>query len=172
MSGRVQLWRLLGHGLRRHAAAMFVVTEAEAAAIRAVFEQQGELSAAIELRRLFPGVVAISPKSSQRSGGQGASGTGRGHSGGSRRATSAGSPTSCGACRSRCSSRQRLHDHPHGKQTGYRRHGEIGTHARPLTHFSATARPAGGGSPGPSCGVKRFRSAGASEVHPSLRHRR
>jgi hypothetical protein len=56
MSGRVQLWRLLGHGLRRHAAAMFVVTEAEAAAIRAVFEQQGELSAAIELRRLFPGI--------------------------------------------------------------------------------------------------------------------
>ena len=36
---------------------MFVVTEAEAAAIRAVFEQQGELSAAIELRRLFPGVT-------------------------------------------------------------------------------------------------------------------
>jgi hypothetical protein len=36
---------------------MFVVTEAEAAAIRATFEQQGELSAAIELRRLFPGVT-------------------------------------------------------------------------------------------------------------------
>ena len=36
---------------------MFAVTEAEAAAIRAVFEQQGELSAAIELRRLFPGVT-------------------------------------------------------------------------------------------------------------------
>ena len=36
---------------------MFVVTDAEAAAIRAVFEQQGELSAAIELRRLFPGVT-------------------------------------------------------------------------------------------------------------------
>jgi hypothetical protein len=36
---------------------MFVVTEAEAAAIRAVFEQDGELSAAIELRRLFPGVT-------------------------------------------------------------------------------------------------------------------
>jgi hypothetical protein len=57
MNGRVQPWRLPGHGLRRHAAAMFVVTEAEAAAIRAVFEQQGELSAAIELRRLFPGVT-------------------------------------------------------------------------------------------------------------------
>jgi hypothetical protein len=33
---------------------MFVVTEAEAAAIRAAFEQRGELSAAVELRRLFP----------------------------------------------------------------------------------------------------------------------
>jgi hypothetical protein len=31
--------------------------EAEAAAIRAVYEQHGELSAAIELRRLFPGVT-------------------------------------------------------------------------------------------------------------------
>ena len=36
---------------------MFVVTEAEATAIRAVFEQQGELSAAVELRRLFPGMT-------------------------------------------------------------------------------------------------------------------
>ena len=36
---------------------MFVVTEAEAAAIRAVFDQQGELSAAIELRRLFPAIT-------------------------------------------------------------------------------------------------------------------
>jgi hypothetical protein len=36
---------------------MFVVTEAAAAAIRAIFEQEGELSAAIELRRLFPGVT-------------------------------------------------------------------------------------------------------------------
>jgi hypothetical protein len=35
---------------------MFVVAEAEAAAIPAVFEQGGELSAAIEVRRLFPGV--------------------------------------------------------------------------------------------------------------------
>jgi hypothetical protein len=35
---------------------MFAVTEAEAAAIRAIFEQAGELSAAIEVRRLFPGV--------------------------------------------------------------------------------------------------------------------
>jgi hypothetical protein len=36
---------------------MFVVTEADAAAIRAAFEQRGELSAAIELRRLFPGIT-------------------------------------------------------------------------------------------------------------------
>jgi hypothetical protein len=36
---------------------MFVVTEAAAAAIRAIFEQEGELSAAIELRRLFPGIT-------------------------------------------------------------------------------------------------------------------
>ena len=36
---------------------MFVVTEEEAAAIRAVYEQRGELSAAVELRRRFPGVT-------------------------------------------------------------------------------------------------------------------
>jgi hypothetical protein len=36
---------------------MFVVTEAEAAAIRAAFEQRGELSAAVELRRLFPAIT-------------------------------------------------------------------------------------------------------------------
>ena len=31
--------------------------EAEAAAIRAAFEQRGEFAAAVELRRLFPGVI-------------------------------------------------------------------------------------------------------------------
>ncbi len=36
---------------------MFVVTEADAAAIRAVFDQEGELSAAIELRRRFPEIT-------------------------------------------------------------------------------------------------------------------
>jgi len=36
---------------------MFMVTEADADAIRATFEQDGELSAAIELRRRFPGIV-------------------------------------------------------------------------------------------------------------------
>jgi hypothetical protein len=35
--------------------AMFVVTEADAAAIRTAYEQEGELSVAIEVRRLFPG---------------------------------------------------------------------------------------------------------------------
>jgi len=36
---------------------MFLVTEADAAAIRAIFGQEGELSAAIELRRRFPGIT-------------------------------------------------------------------------------------------------------------------
>jgi hypothetical protein len=36
---------------------MFTVTEADAAAIRAAFDRGGELSAAVELRRLFPGVT-------------------------------------------------------------------------------------------------------------------
>jgi hypothetical protein len=36
---------------------MYVVTEADAAAIREVYERDGELSAAIELRRRFPGII-------------------------------------------------------------------------------------------------------------------
>ena len=40
-----------------HMPRMFVVTEEDAAAIRAAFDQDGELSAAIELRRRFPGIV-------------------------------------------------------------------------------------------------------------------
>jgi hypothetical protein len=40
-----------------HAPEMFVVTEAEAAAIRAVYEQRGEFAAAVELRRRFPGIT-------------------------------------------------------------------------------------------------------------------
>jgi hypothetical protein len=44
-------------GAHTHPAGMFVVTEAEAAAIRATYEQRGEFSAAIELRRLFPAVT-------------------------------------------------------------------------------------------------------------------
>ena len=35
---------------------MYLVTEADAAAIREVYERDGELSAAIELRRRFPGI--------------------------------------------------------------------------------------------------------------------
>jgi hypothetical protein len=38
---------------------MFVVSEAEAAAIRTAFEQGGELSAAVELRQLFPLITDI-----------------------------------------------------------------------------------------------------------------
>ena len=41
-----------------HALAMFVVTEAQAAAIRIIFRQRGEFSAAVELRRLFPGIAS------------------------------------------------------------------------------------------------------------------
>jgi hypothetical protein len=36
---------------------MFVVSETQAAAIRAAFERGGEVSAALELRRLFPGIT-------------------------------------------------------------------------------------------------------------------
>jgi hypothetical protein len=36
---------------------MFLVSEAEATAIRTAYEQGGELSAAIEVRRLFPGIT-------------------------------------------------------------------------------------------------------------------
>ena len=42
---------------RWYAPAMFVVSEEAAAAIRAIFEKEGELLAAIELRRLFPGIT-------------------------------------------------------------------------------------------------------------------
>jgi hypothetical protein len=40
-----------------HAPVMFVVTEADAAAIRAVYEQRGEFAAAVELRRRFPDIT-------------------------------------------------------------------------------------------------------------------
>jgi hypothetical protein len=36
---------------------MYVVTEADATAIREAYETGGELSAAIELRRRFPGII-------------------------------------------------------------------------------------------------------------------
>jgi hypothetical protein len=53
----------VAHRLARRANAlvfafgMFLVTEADADAIRAIFNQEGELSAAIELRRRFPGIT-------------------------------------------------------------------------------------------------------------------
>ena len=37
---------------------MFTVSEEEAAAIRAAYEQRGELSAVVELRRRFPGIAS------------------------------------------------------------------------------------------------------------------
>jgi hypothetical protein len=36
---------------------MFAITDADAAAIRAVYDQRGEFAAAVELRRLFPGIT-------------------------------------------------------------------------------------------------------------------
>jgi hypothetical protein len=36
---------------------MFAITEAEAAAIRAVYQRRGEFAAAIELRQRFPGIT-------------------------------------------------------------------------------------------------------------------
>jgi hypothetical protein len=36
---------------------MYVVTEADAAAIREAYETGGEFSAAVELRRRFPGII-------------------------------------------------------------------------------------------------------------------
>jgi len=39
-----------------HAGPMFTVSEEQAAAIRAAFDRGGELAAAVELRRHFPGI--------------------------------------------------------------------------------------------------------------------
>jgi hypothetical protein len=54
---RLPMRGIAGHNASTHAPAMFVVTEADVAAIRAVYEQRGELSAAVELRRRFPGIT-------------------------------------------------------------------------------------------------------------------
>jgi hypothetical protein len=51
------MWSLAALGPRTHPARMFVVTEAEAAAIRTAFDEGGEFAAAVELRRLFPGIT-------------------------------------------------------------------------------------------------------------------
>ncbi len=56
-AGRGTAKPLVRCGGERHAWGVFCVTEAEAAAIRTVFLEQGELTAAIELRRLFPGIT-------------------------------------------------------------------------------------------------------------------
>jgi hypothetical protein len=48
---------LADRGARAPAPRMFVISEAEAAAIRAIFDQRGELSATVELRRLFPAIT-------------------------------------------------------------------------------------------------------------------
>jgi hypothetical protein len=40
-----------------HAPLMFTVSESDAEAIRRAYEDGGELSAAVELRRLFPGIA-------------------------------------------------------------------------------------------------------------------
>lgn len=39
-----------------HMSLVFIITEDDAAAIRTAFERDGELSAAIELQRRFPGI--------------------------------------------------------------------------------------------------------------------
>ena len=45
-------------GAHRHLLSMYVVTEADAAAIREAYETGGELSAALEpVRRRFPGII-------------------------------------------------------------------------------------------------------------------
>ena len=57
MIGPSRTFGLPGAEARDHPPSMFVVTEAEATAIRAAYEQGGELPAAIELRRLFRGIT-------------------------------------------------------------------------------------------------------------------
>jgi hypothetical protein len=54
--GPISEW-LACSGARLHPAEMFIVTEEAAAAVRAAYEQGGELAAAVELRRLFPGLA-------------------------------------------------------------------------------------------------------------------
>jgi hypothetical protein len=49
------IFGLARQGVCSHAAVVFCISEAEATATRTAFEQRGELSAVVELRRLFPG---------------------------------------------------------------------------------------------------------------------
>jgi len=48
---------LAGNAARSNLSSMFAVSEDDATAIRAAFHEGGELSAAIELRRRFPGIT-------------------------------------------------------------------------------------------------------------------
>ena len=57
VAGCVSRFRLPSPARRGHASGMFAVSEADAAAIRDAFEHGGELAAAVELRRLFPGLA-------------------------------------------------------------------------------------------------------------------
>jgi hypothetical protein len=45
---------------------MFVISDAEIAAIQAAFERGGELCASVELRRLFPGIAPAIAKDCAR----------------------------------------------------------------------------------------------------------
>jgi hypothetical protein len=56
VSGEIIAILLAVRGSPRHASGMLVVSETDADMIRSAFRQGGELSAAIELRRLFPGI--------------------------------------------------------------------------------------------------------------------
>ena len=48
---------LAGNAIRPHLSSVFMVSEDDAIAIRAAFHDGGEFSAAIELRRRFPGIT-------------------------------------------------------------------------------------------------------------------
>lgn len=48
---------LAGNAKRPHLSVVFMVTEDEAAAIRAIYQESGELSAAVEVQRRFPGIT-------------------------------------------------------------------------------------------------------------------
>ena len=49
--------RLASDQIESHGFRMFMVSAAEAAAIRQAYEESGELAAAVELRRYFPGIA-------------------------------------------------------------------------------------------------------------------
>ena len=51
------MWCLLAKARVLHDLAVFIVTEADAAAIRAAFHEESELSAIIELRHRFPAIT-------------------------------------------------------------------------------------------------------------------